>query len=133
MSAGVTTGVEIEVEIKRGVAISSKIIFFFFGERCSISVGIIGDFIMMISSALEISVTRVILTFAISVASSYFLSLSSFSSSLLETAIIIITPICACTSDGPSDKSTRARKILSFYIIFDCIRIFIASGDGNLR
>ena len=58
MGAGVTVEVEIEVEIERGAAISSKVIFFFFG-RCSISVGIIGDFIMVIFFASEISALEV--------------------------------------------------------------------------
>ena len=58
MGAGVSAGVEIEVEIERGVAVSSKVTFFFFG-RYSISVGIIGDSIMVISSASEISVLEV--------------------------------------------------------------------------
>ncbi len=53
MGAGVSAGAEIKVEIEREIAVSSKVIFFFFG-RCSISVGIIGDSIIVISSASEI-------------------------------------------------------------------------------
>ncbi len=55
MGAGVTVGVKIEVEIERGAVVFSKIIFFFFGGRSSISVGIVGDSIMVIFSASEIS------------------------------------------------------------------------------
>ncbi len=58
MGAGVTVEVEIEVEIEWEVAISSKVIFFFFG-RCSISVGIIGDSIIVIFSASETSALEV--------------------------------------------------------------------------
>ena len=53
MDAEVTAGVETEVETERGVVVFSKVIFFFF-RRCSISVGIIEDFIIVIFSALEI-------------------------------------------------------------------------------
>jgi len=54
VGARISAGTEIEIEIERGIVIFLKIIFFFFG-RCSISVGIIKDFTIMISSALEIS------------------------------------------------------------------------------
>jgi len=55
----VTVGVETEVEIERGVVVFSKVIFFFFGGRCSISMGIIEDSIMVISSASEISTLKI--------------------------------------------------------------------------
>jgi len=53
VGAGVITGIEIEIEIERGAAVFLKIIFFF--GRYNISVGIIGNSIIVISSALEIS------------------------------------------------------------------------------
>ncbi len=58
MDTGITAGVKIEIEIERGVAIFSKVIFFFFG-RCSISVGIIEDFTIIISFASEILILQV--------------------------------------------------------------------------
>ena len=58
MGAGVSAGAEIEVEIKRGIIIFLKITFFFF-ERCNISVGIIGDFIIIIFSVLEILILEI--------------------------------------------------------------------------
>ena len=58
IGVGVSAEIEIKIEIKRGVVIFSKIIFFFFG-RCSISVDIIGDFIIVISSALEILILEI--------------------------------------------------------------------------
>ncbi len=53
MGAGVTAEAEIEIETEREIIIFSKITFFFFG-RYSISVNIIGDFTIIISSASEI-------------------------------------------------------------------------------
>ncbi len=58
MGAGVTIKIKTKIEIERGIAISSKIILFFFG-RCSISVNIIEDSIIVISSASEISVLEI--------------------------------------------------------------------------
>ena len=58
MGIGVSVKVEIEIKTERGTANFSKIIFFFFG-RYNISVGIIGDFIIIISSASEISILKV--------------------------------------------------------------------------
>jgi len=58
VGAGVSIKIEIEIKIKRGVVISSKVIFFFFGCY-NISVGIIEDSIIVISSASEISVLEV--------------------------------------------------------------------------
>jgi len=54
----ITAEIKTEVEIERGVAIFSKIIFFFFG-RCSISVGVIGDSTIVISSTSEILILEV--------------------------------------------------------------------------
>jgi len=48
----VSAGIEIKIEIKQGIAVSLKIIFFFF-KYYNISVGIIGDSIIVIFSALE--------------------------------------------------------------------------------
>ena len=61
MGAGVSAGIEIEIEIERKIVISSKVIFFLFG-RYNISVGIIGDSVIVISSALEILVLEADLT-----------------------------------------------------------------------
>ncbi len=59
MGTRVTTEVKIEIEIERKAAVFSKVIFFFFDGRSSISVGIVGDFIIIISSASEILVLEV--------------------------------------------------------------------------
>ncbi len=56
-----------------------------------------------------------------------------FFSSLLETIITEITPIYICPLNKLLDKSARIRKIFSLYIIFSCIRTFMALEDGSLR
>ena len=58
MGIRVSAETETEIEIKREITISSKIIFFFF-KHYNISVDIIKDFIIVIFSASEILVLEI--------------------------------------------------------------------------
>ena len=59
MGAEISVKIKTKIEIEREIIISSKIIFFFFDGRYSISINIIRDFIIVISSASETLILEV--------------------------------------------------------------------------